>query len=207
MGNQTMQKLFGCPASAFLAMSMLYATPTVAQETPEILQEEENEEEQDTQKQHSIPQPYNYSISHSRLILPTLKYPTSLNIELPKFSTDGHLTTSFSIKDFYKSNISWEWTKEDTQRQLAFTAAQLLDWKQTRHTVNNPCNFVEQNPFLGPHPTRSAVNNYFLITTFGNYFIARALPNPYRKYFQMYCIFEEINCTGNNINIGVKTRF
>ena len=101
------------------------------------------------------------------------------------------------------SELDWKWTKTDTALQVTWTAMHLLDWSQTRKIAIEPNRYYEQNPILGKHPSVGEVDLYMGASTMVNLAIARALPNPYRRYFQMLSIGVTGACVTMNFNIGL----
>ncbi len=45
-----------------------------------------------------------------------------------------------------------EWSKQDQQRQLAYTALHMVGWGQTLDIADQPKDYYETNPVLGEHP-------------------------------------------------------
>src|SRR6266853_3835043 len=76
------------------------------------------------------------------------------------------------------------WSNDDVQRQLGYSLLHGIDWAQTRTIAKNPNQLHETNPILGEHPSVGKVNNYFLSTLLGHWFLANALPPDARKLFQ-----------------------
>jgi len=101
-----------------------------------------------------------------------------------------------------------DWSKADTNRQIAFTAVTVLDWSQTRYISKHPDEFHEDfNKYLGEHPTTNKVNNYFLSAILINYGIAYALPDKYRKYWQYASITVEAHFVRKNYQLGIGFDF
>ena len=106
------------------------------------------------------------------------------------------------------SSAHADWSKADTNRQIAFTAVTVLDWSQTRYISKHPDVFYEDfNKYLGEHPTTNKVNNYFLSAMLINYYIAYALPDKYRKYWQYASISVETHFVRNNYQLGIGFDF
>jgi hypothetical protein len=99
-----------------------------------------------------------------------------------------------------------DWSSGDTNRQLAFTALQLVDWAQTREIVRNP-DYYETNPILGKYPSKTEVDVYFAAATLGHYLVSRALPPDYRKVWQYVWIGVQVGYVTHNYQIGLRIRF
>ena len=112
-----------------------------------------------------------------------------------------------SIKVTQKS-----WTKEDTARQVAFTAVTCMDWLQTKEIARNP-NYYETNKYLGKYPSQDRVNTYFATGIAAHAAISRLLParvevlgwevRP-RSVWQYLSIGYEAGFVHHNMNIGIK---
>ena len=68
-----------------------------------------------------------------------------------------------------------EWTREDTERQLLYTAIHMIDWGQTRHVARHPEKFKESNLILGDHPSVSEVDMYAAASLTASWIIAYKL--------------------------------
>lgn len=104
-----------------------------------------------------------------------------------------------------------DWTRADTERQLALTALMVADMGQTlglAQHYDDPVNpTYEQNPILGKHPNREAVEGYFAVSALVALGIAYALPEKYRAPFQKFYIGYESAITMRNLGIGVQMKF
>ena len=83
----------------------------------------------------------------------------------------------------------------------------ILDWRQTRNIVDNPNKFYEINPMLSKYPHKDKIDAYFLGSLIGNTVIARLLPNPYRRIWQIITIGYESGFIIHNVRLGVKMNF
>lgn len=99
-----------------------------------------------------------------------------------------------------------DFSLEDWQRQIAYTAVHLADWQQTRRIARNPA-WVETNPILGPKPRQVEVNRYFAGTLVGHYLIAQALPVGPRRAFQEGTFTLQVSVVKSNYNLGVGLNF
>lgn len=100
-----------------------------------------------------------------------------------------------------------DWSKNDTNRQLAFTGVLILDWAQTRYIANNPVEFEEKNTVIGKHPTLGRVNGYFASAALIHWGISYALPPGARKVWQNVSIAVEAGQVGRNIQLGIGMDF
>lgn len=122
------------------------------------------------------------------------------------------------------------WSEADTKRQMAYTALHIIDWGQTLD-ISDRCGervtvteFIddsgthitrttrtreetEANPFLGTCPSRGEVNTYFLLSGVAHYAISRALPRPYREWWQYATITLEAGVVAHNFRAGIHVRF
>jgi len=106
----------------------------------------------------------------------------------------------------FSTNSIANWSSGDTNRQLAFTALQMVDWAQTREIARNP-DFYETNPILGKYPRKTEVDVYFAATTLGHYLVSQALPSDYRKAWQYVWIGVQAGYVTHNYQMGVRIRF
>ena len=98
-------------------------------------------------------------------------------------------------------------SKADLIREGAVFAVSLADWGQTLDNSDNPGLYREQNPLLGPHPTRGDVNGYFAASLVLHLIILRLLPERFRPAFQYGSIGWELAITAHNARVGVSVRF
>ena len=106
----------------------------------------------------------------------------------------------------FLSTAGADWSSGDTNRQLAFTALQMVDWAQTREIARNP-DFYETNPILGKYPSSTEVDVYFAATTLGHYLVSQALPSDYRKVWQYVWIGVQAGYVTHNYQMGVRIDF
>lgn len=105
------------------------------------------------------------------------------------------------------SSSASDWTREDTYREAAYLTLHTMDWAQTRNIARNPDRWYERNSFLGPHPTTSKVDQYFVATAALQFAVAYYLPAEYRKAFQYVTIGIEGGAVVHNFRLGVSARF
>jgi hypothetical protein len=101
------------------------------------------------------------------------------------------------------------WTERDTAWQIAYLAAHIADWGQTRD-IASQCEqglYYETNPILGRCPSHQWVNAYFLGTALLHAGVASALPSKMRRLFQAGTLAMELNYVSNNANIGLRINF
>ena len=103
--------------------------------------------------------------------------------------------------------IGSEWSKQDTYRELAWTAILALDYKQTLTIVNDPSKYEEYNPLLGKHPSQRKVEIYFASCAIIHPIISYYLPPQYRKWWQYITIGVEAGAIGNSLRAGIGFAF
>ena len=99
------------------------------------------------------------------------------------------------------------WKKEDTYRELTWTALLIADYGQTMNIAKNPDKYHEYNPILGSHPSQSSVNVYMLSAAIIHPAISYILPPKYRKWWQYITIGIEIGAVTNNFIAGIGISF
>jgi hypothetical protein len=101
------------------------------------------------------------------------------------------------------------WTTQDMCLEGMFVASASMDWGQTLD-IEKWCKKSggkEENPVLGPHPSRKAINDYFVATIAAHALITNTLPESWRPYWQMVWIGIEADQVEKNIHIGIKLNF
>ncbi len=96
-----------------------------------------------------------------------------------------------------------KWTKQGLTLQGVYYLFKFIDWRQTRYGAKNPY-WYEVNPILGKHPSVSAVDRYFFITTVLHTAITHYLPQRYRVWWQGITIAGSAGCVGWNLSVGIK---
>ena len=113
------------------------------------------------------------------------------------------------------------WTWGDTAAEAAYLTLHALDWGQTNDIVSpiawhklpgggawrEQKTYHETNPFLGHNPSRGRVATYFLSTAGLHVGLARVLPAPWRRAFQVGTIGLEGWVVGRNAQMGFSVRF
>jgi hypothetical protein len=108
----------------------------------------------------------------------------------------------FNFREYYK------WSDADTNREYAFLALNVIDWRQTIYIARNPYDYSEANPFFSSsHPSESEVNFFFASTTIMHPLISMALTPEYRKYWQYFTITFTGLAVANNARLGIKFEF
>ena len=109
------------------------------------------------------------------------------------------LLLSFSLPAF-------AWSDDDQARENTIMVLSLVDMSQTLYIVKHP-EYYESNPVLGNHPKKHEVYRYFLTTMVGHQFVARILPEEYRKPFQYISIGFEGTLIARNLRLGIGFSF
>ena len=99
------------------------------------------------------------------------------------------------------------WSRHDTYRHAALTAAFAVDYAQTMKVAREPENFSENNPILGDHPSEQEVTLYFATTYALTTATAMLLPPEYRKWFQYIIIGGQTAVIANNLHAGLGFGF
>ena len=103
--------------------------------------------------------------------------------------------------------FSRDWKKEDTQREIIWTAILFVDYGQTMNIAKNPDKYYEYNPILGKHPSPSSVDIYMLSAAILHPVISYYLPPNYRKWWQYITIGIEMGAITNNFIAGIGISF
>lgn len=107
-----------------------------------------------------------------------------------------------------------DWQEPENQWAIAAIAGGTLAWGETRGSVIR--HNREADNFIGPiitpihvgHQESIAhVNAIFAASAIAGYFIADALPHPYRKDFLEAVTAVEVGYVAHKLNVGVKIRF
>ena len=132
--------------------------------------------------------------------------------DLPEFSYEiGQIKSTPTITNIEPEKQGFwasrdPWTKQDTYWQIGVLVTQIIDWGQTREIAVNP-EYYETNPIFGKHPTLQEVDMYFIACIAGNYLIAKALPNNWRRKWQIGSMLLQSYFITNNYRIGLKISF
>lgn len=96
-----------------------------------------------------------------------------------------------------------DWSTLDKTLLVASTAANVVDWGQTRTIAMNPDRWSETNPFLGKHPSVGEVNTYFISRLILVPVLAHYLPE-YRTAILSLWLAIGVGYSGHNHSIGLK---
>jgi len=97
------------------------------------------------------------------------------------------------------------WGRADTAWEAAFFAVHAADWGTT---LDIQCEeYQENNPLLSKCPSRGEVNRYFAFTGAAHAAVAYALPNPYRRIWQVSWIAVQVDQYASNWRAGVRFNF
>lgn len=102
-----------------------------------------------------------------------------------------------------------EWREQDTYREVAFQALNVIDWGQTRYIAKHPETYYERESawMIGEHPTTIDVNRLMIATAILHPVISYLLPHGWRDAFQYVTIIGKINNVAGNNSIGIKVEF
>jgi hypothetical protein len=100
-----------------------------------------------------------------------------------------------------------DWTAADTNREAAFAVLETIDLAQTRWMSKHEPRFSENVPYYGKYPSTGRVDMTFAAEYVVHFAVSRALPERYRKPFQIISISAEAFCVSKNAHIGVKLDF
>src|SRR4030042_1202336 len=107
-----------------------------------------------------------------------------------------------------------EWRDEDTYREVAFQALNIVDWGQTRYTAKHPERFKENGAgaggsawLIGEHPSTTDVDRLMVISAILHPVISYYLPHGWREAFQYVSISMKLDATTGNARAGVKFEF
>jgi len=99
------------------------------------------------------------------------------------------------------------WREEDTERLVASTVLQAVDWRQTKHIAKNGHKFFECNRILDDHPSQNEVDLYFAASWVGKTAVAYVLPEDWRESWQWLFIGVSAGCVGQNYLVGIEMEF
>ena len=96
-----------------------------------------------------------------------------------------------------------DWSTLDKTLLVTSTAANIVDWGQTRSIAYNPHRWSERNPLLGDHPSVGEVNNYFIARLILVPLIAHYLPE-YRTAILSLWLAVGLGYSAHNHSIGIR---
>jgi hypothetical protein len=97
-----------------------------------------------------------------------------------------------------------EWTAMDTAFQAAFLSVLYVDYRQTMQMQTPEVSWKEYNSFLGDHPTKRDIGQYFAACAVLHTGIALMLPKPYRTVWQVVWFGAEYSMTRTNYRAGLR---
>jgi len=109
-----------------------------------------------------------------------------------------------------------KWTREDTYFESALVAISIIDFKQTMDIVDKRYEGSDQfttrqhnesNPLMRNHPHHSEVYQMFAGGLILHCLIAEALPEGWRRSWQLLWIGIEANAVNTNFNCGINVTF
>jgi hypothetical protein len=100
------------------------------------------------------------------------------------------------------------WTRTDTAFELGLVALSITDFGQTSWFLSHRPRAYETNPLLGRHPSRSRVAAFGAVALGSHAVVARLLPQPYRRLWQLAGIGVEVDAvTSNAMTFGFHLSF
>lgn len=102
-----------------------------------------------------------------------------------------------------KAQFLHDWSTLDKTLLATSTAANVVDWGQTRTIAMNPDQWRERNPLLGEHPSVGRVNNYFIARLILAPVLAHYLPE-YRTIILSLWLATGVGYSGYNHSIGIR---
>lgn len=100
-----------------------------------------------------------------------------------------------------------QWDRTDYTLLATMTAAQVVDWRQTRRISEAPATFHEINPLIGRHPDPGRVDMYFAASWLLKIGVAHVLPSDYRKLWLSGMIGMSLGLVVHNDSIGIGARW
>ncbi len=91
-----------------------------------------------------------------------------------------------------------EWTRTDTAFELGLVTLSLTDFGQTSWFLANRPHAYETNPLLGTHPSRAKLAAAGAIGLTTHFLVARVLPQPWRRLWQLAGIGVEADAVSSN---------
>ena len=127
------------------------------------------------------------------------------------------------------------WTKADVAWETAYLVTLAADWSQTRQfpkqygkqefvsewvSVRNQDNSItstygywrkhyvaESNPILGREPSRTKIDIYFALAAWSHYWVAKRLPMPWRRWWQVYGGLIQLGYVHRNYRLRFSIKF
>jgi hypothetical protein len=82
----------------------------------------------------------------------------------------------------------------------------IIHWMQTIEISKND-NFIEGNRYLGPYPSESDVNKFFIMSLLFINITGELLPKRYSKYFYLNFAILRTKTVVRNYEFGVRINF
>lgn len=96
-----------------------------------------------------------------------------------------------------------DWSTLDKTLLAASTAANIVDWGQTRTIAMHPDQWYETNRLLGPHPSVGSVNTYFISRLILVPTLAHYMPK-YRTEILSFWLIIGMGYAGHNHGLGIR---
>jgi hypothetical protein len=93
-----------------------------------------------------------------------------------------------------------DWTVADTAHEIAFASIAAVDYAQTAAFLSD-ARFREDNPLLGAHPGRTKLRLMVGTGVLAHAVMARTLPQPWRRYWQVILIGIEAGVVSSNASM------
>lgn len=113
------------------------------------------------------------------------------------------------------SAADWKWDAMDYTREAISLGITVVDWGQT-NDIRRHEGMIELNPLLGPHPSKSAVRDYFVTVLVLHPLISAALPKQAELFgcaisprlaWQYIYLGVEATATLSNYHGGLRVSF
>lgn len=94
-----------------------------------------------------------------------------------------------------------DWEITDTALLGASNALIILDWSQTRQSLNNARRFKEHNYILGDEPTVQQLDMFIPLSFLLHNILAATLPKDYRRNFMFFVAGAEFAAVQHNSHV------
>ena len=115
------------------------------------------------------------------------------------------MTLRLVVLCFFISGCS-TWTPTDTKYEIAYQVVNLAD-AYTTTRIRHTDNVYEANPvtrhIIGEQPKESDVILLFITYGISHYMISRALPTPWRRFYQLGTIAYSASLVIENCRLGL----
>ena len=96
------------------------------------------------------------------------------------------------------------WSDVDKSLYGAYLIIYAADWNQTLEIADNPEDYYENNPIIGEHPSRVAVNNWMALGLVGNYLVADVVGPKWRRPLIWTMIIAQGLVVNRNLQVGLR---